>query len=167
MPSKNVTRWKPVAAAIGVIAVGAAAAVGGFAVGRESSIGPMSSRPNEKSVEQWWTDHRTDVAALRSSIHKSQVALEREDLSALSAACLTMHDDAVITLKSDLPAPERELDSKLRGAIEDAHAASHMCLAAEAGSINNYAGEFRSQMAASDRQLKAAEDSLGGHPATA
>lgn len=167
LPPKNTTRWKPIAAVLGVIAIGGAAAVGGFAVGRGTSIGPMSSLPNEKSVEQWWTDHRADVAALRSSIHQSQDALGRENLSALSAACLRMHDDAVITLKSDLPAPERGLDSEIRGAIEDAHAASHMCLAAEAGSINNYAGEFRSQMAAADRQLKAAEDAVGGHPATA
>jgi len=62
-----------------------------------------------------------------------------------------MHDDAVITLKADLPAPDRVLSTELAGAIEDAHAASHMCLAAMADSVNDYAGEFRSQMAESDR----------------
>lgn len=156
--TRGSAKWRPVAAGIVVVAVGGAAAIGGFAIGRQSSVGPTAVRPSDASMQQWWTDHAADVVALRSSIHDSQDALKRQDQNALGVACLRMHDDAVITLKSDLPAPERETDSELRGAIEDAHAASHMCLAAQAGSINNYAGEFRSQMVASDRQLAAAED---------
>lgn len=146
-----------------VIAAGAA----GFLVGRGSAPSVVTSQSDADSVERWWIQHHGDVAALRSSIADSQHALAEQDVEALGAACLTMHDDAVITLKTDLPAPDPEVTAELDGAIEDAHEASHMCLAARAGSLNNYAGEFRSQMTESDRQLRAVEEASGGHPGSA
>lgn len=169
-PNDASSRWSrrsvAVATGIGLIAVVVAAGTG-FVVGRGVQAGPTEVQSRDGNVEQWWTKHQTDVDALRSSIRDSQRALDREDLDALGEACLKMHDDAVITLRSTLPTPDRELTAELGGAIEDAHAAAHMCLAAKAGSINNYAGEFRSQLAASDRQLADAEDRGGIRPASA
>lgn len=154
--------------AVGLCVAGVvAAAWGGYAVGRRTSVSPTPPQSEDASVEQWWGDHHGAVDALRASIRDSQRALERQDAAALGPACLTMHDDAAITLKSALPAPDGELTAELEGAIEDAHDAAHMCLAAAAGSQNNYGGEFRSQMAESERQLKEATELMGGRPAAA
>jgi hypothetical protein len=150
---------------VGVIVVIASFGAG-FVLGRGVQSA-ASSQGAAKSLEQWWRENHGDVAALRSSIRNSQRALDRQDVAGLGTSCVRMHDDAVVTLKSDLPAPDRTVTAELTSAIEDAHAASHMCLAAKAGSVNNYAGEFRSQMAESDRQLAAVEDAAGGRPATA
>lgn len=162
----DVKQVRLVAVSIGVVAVVGAAA-GGFIVGRGLPSDVTSASPGGITVEEWWSRHSGDVDALRSSIHDSQQALGQEDIAALGPACLKMHDDAAITLMSRLPAPDPELTALLKGAVEDAHAAAHMCLAAKAGSLNNYAGEFRSQMAESDRQLEAGEDLMGGRPAAA
>lgn len=49
------------------------------------------------------------------------------------------------------------MTSELRASIDDAHAAAHMCLAAMAGSVNSYDGEFVSLVEEAARNVAAAQ----------
>jgi hypothetical protein len=113
--------------------------------------------PGTTALRRWWADSRDDVEALSGAISDVQQSLARRDADAVGAACLRMHDAAALKVKAHLPAPDADLTSDLSGAVDDAHAAAHMCLAAEAGSQNNYSGEFRSDLEQAGRQLRAAQ----------
>ena len=84
--------------------------------------------------------------------------LELRDQAALEKSCQEMHDAGAVRLRAHLPAPDPDLTAELDAAINDAHDAAHMCLAALADSQNNYAGEFVSNLDQADKHLKAALD---------
>lgn len=50
------------------------------------------------------------------------------------------------------------MTSELQAAAEDAHEAAHMCLAAAAGTVNSYVGEFAADLDQAQKHLTAAED---------
>lgn len=118
---------------------------------------PVAEAPDAEALQHWWADSHGDVEALRATIDDAQRGLAIQDDTAVASACQAMHDGE-LKLRARLPAPEPVLTSTLDGAIEDAHGAAHMCLAAVAGSLNNYAGEFRSDMEQAEQQLQTAQD---------
>lgn len=122
------------------------------------TIGRVAEDPAGAPVQRWWAASHTDVEELRAAINDTQHGLAIGDDGAVAAACQKMHDAGELKLGARLPAPEPALTSALSGAIEDAHAAAHLCLAAVAGSQNNYAGEFRSDLEQAERQLQEAQD---------
>jgi hypothetical protein len=108
------------------------------------------------STQHWWLVTRPSFDELRNTLLDTRSALQRQDAPALATSCHKLHDAAEVRLRAHLPAPEPELTAELDAAINDAHDAAHMCLAAISGSENNYAGEFRSALDQADRNLTAA-----------
>lgn len=108
------------------------------------------------STQHWWLAAHTPVDELRNALLDTRSALERQDATTLSTGCHKLHDAATVRLRAQLPAPDPQLTAELDAAINDAHDAAHMCLAAVDGSQNNYAGEFRSALDQVDRNLTAA-----------
>jgi hypothetical protein len=109
-------------------------------------------------LQHWWADSHEDVEALQVTIDAAQHGLAVGDGARVASACQEMHDVGEVTLMARLPAPDPILTSSLRGAIEDAHAAAHLCLAAAAGTSSNYAAEFRSDLEQAERQLHTAQE---------
>lgn len=127
----------------------------GFAIGHNAV--PETPRTDvHTSTRHWWVVARPSFDELRNSLLDTRSALQRQDTSALGTVCRTLHDDAVVRLRAQLPAPDPQLTAELDAAINDAHDAAHMCLAAIGGSQNNYGGEFRSALDQADRNLTAA-----------
>ncbi|WP_019971550.1 hypothetical protein [Mycobacterium sp. 141] len=127
----------------------------GFAVGH--NVVPETPRTDvHTSTQHWWVVARPSFDELRNSLLDTRSALARQDTSALGTVCRTLHDAAVVKLRAQLPAPDPQLTAELDAAINDAHDAAHMCLAAISGSQNNYGGEFRSALDQADRNLTAA-----------
>ncbi|WP_458315381.1 hypothetical protein [Mycolicibacterium brisbanense] len=108
------------------------------------------------STQHWWVAAHTPVDELRNVLLDTRSALQRQDAATLGTDCHKMHDAAVVRLRAQLPAPDPQLTAELDAAINDAHDAAHMCLAAIDGSQNNYSGEFRSALDQADRNLTAA-----------
>ena len=108
------------------------------------------------STQHWWLVTRPDLDELRNTLLDTRSALQQQDGPALDTSCHKLHDTAVVRLRAHLPTPDPELTAELDAAINDAHDAAHMCLAAISGSENNYAGEFRSALDQADRNLTAA-----------
>jgi hypothetical protein len=150
-------RWWGVVLGIAVILVLTAAAVIPLAIGNQQQSRRRTADSNPTVLQRWWVDSHGDVEALSNVIDDVQHALAVRNPDAVGADCQRMHDAAEVTLKSRLPAPDPILTAQLAGAAEDAHDAAHMCLAAEDGSQTNYAGEFRSDLEQSQRQLRAAQ----------
>lgn len=123
------------------------------------TIGRVAEDPAGATVpvQRWWADSHTDVEELRAAIDDTQHGLAIGDDAAVAAACQRMHDAGELKLGARLPAPEPALTAALSGAIEDTHAAAHLCLAAVAGSQNHYAGEFRSDLEQAEHQLQEAQ----------
>ena len=88
------------------------------------------------AMQQWWSAASEHFDELQSALEDSRAALERRDEPALEPSC----------------------QERIDAAINDAHNAAHMCLSAVAGSLNNYAGEFESNLDQADKHLKAALD---------
>ena len=63
-------------------------------------------------------------------------------------------------MQAHLPAPNPDLTSELRAAIEDAHGAAHLCLSVAAGSMNNYDSEFIANVDQAGRHMQAAQDMI-------
>ncbi|CAN5885780.1 hypothetical protein BH10ACT9_BH10ACT9_28090 [soil metagenome] len=110
------------------------------------------------ATEQWWLSARTDVEELQRALDDSQHAIRTWDSAAFNAACERMHDAAAVGVPSQLPAPDPTVTAELSAAAEDAHSASHMCLAAVARSSNDYDGEFTAATEQAGKHVKAAHD---------
>lgn len=151
-------RWKVPVVGLTAVALLTVATMVPFVLNDHRSFESYSVKTSSASVERWWADNHGEVEALQTAISDVQHALTIVDAAAVSAGCQRMHDAAELKLKASLPTPQADLTTDVAGAIEDAHSAAHMCLAAEAGTSNNYAGEFRSEMEQAQRQLRAAQD---------
>jgi hypothetical protein len=82
--------------------------------------------------------------------------LADKDEAVLQKSCQDMHDAGAVDLRAHLPAPDADVTAEIDAAINDAHEASHMCLAAISGSLNSYAGEFDADLEQADKHLQAA-----------
>jgi len=122
------------------------------------SVARTTQAPNSSALQLWWAQNHDDVEALGRAIDDAEHSLATRDAAAVAVACQQMHDIAELDLKARLPAPEPSVTSDLSGAVEDSHAAAHMCLAAESGTSNNYSGEFRSNLDQAERQLRLAQN---------
>ena len=122
----------------------------------ETSLPPTSLA--SAAMQQWWSGAHEHVDELHDAIDDSRRALEGFDESALKRSCPQMHDASTVKLQAHLPAPDTDLNAELEAAMNDVHAAAHVCLAALAGSQNNYAGEFVSNLEEAERRLEAAQD---------
>ena len=120
--------------------------------------GGSAAQRDAVPLQHWWADSHQDVEALQVTIDDAQHSLAVGDGARVASACQRMHDVGEVTLMARLPAPDPVLTSSLRGAIEDAHAAAHLCLAAVAGTSSDYAGEFRSDLEQAERQLHKAQE---------
>ena len=78
------------------------------------------------------------------------------DPKLIEDACQRMEDTADVKLRARLPSPDQDLTAELGAAIQDIHAAAHMCLSVIAGSMNSYGGEFASDLQQGDKHLDAA-----------
>jgi hypothetical protein len=136
-------RWILVGAIIAafllVAALGVAIAASRL-TGPAVSTGPASA--DHDAVQQWWSGVREPVNRLQTALDNARRALDRQDSTELQTDCQRVHDIAEIELRAQLPSPDRQLTSELTAAIEDAHSAAHLCLAAVAGSPNVYRGDF-------------------------
>ena len=122
----------------------------------ETSLPPTSLA--SAAMQQWWSGAHEHVDELHDAIDDSRRALEGFDESAMKRSCPQMHDASTVKLQAHLPAPDPDLNAELEAAMNDVHAAAHVCLAALAGSQNNYAGEFVSNLEEAERHLEAAQD---------
>ena len=107
-------------------------------------------------MQQWWSAAHEHFDELQGALEDSRAALELRDEPALEPSCQEMHDAGVVRLRAHLPAPDPDLTAELDAAINDAHDAAHMCLSAVSGSLNNYAGEFVSNLDQAEKHLEAA-----------
>lgn len=130
------------------------------AVTHRAEPGPSSAPPStgNAAIQQWWSGAHKHFDGLQGAVKASREALEHRDEPELGPSCQTMHDAAAVELRADLPSPDPDLTAELDAAINDAHDAAHMCLSAVSGSLNNYAGEFVSNLDQAERHLEAALD---------
>lgn len=108
------------------------------------------------ATQDWWSQASVDVDDLASALDDTQRAIRRWDSAAFDEACQRMHDTAAVSVPSRLPAPDPTVTAELSAAAEDAHAASHMCLAVFANSANNYDGEFTAALEQASRHVDTA-----------
>lgn len=157
-----IRRWKKWVAAVGgAVAVSAGAGGASGLVATDVARHTSSSAPTSSSavaLQQWWLQAQPDFIDLQKASTDVQHELDHFRLSALVMACQHLHDAGEVTLQSDLPSPSAVLTAELHAAIEDFHAAAHMCLSIAAGSLQNYGGEFQSLMAEANRHMRAAQD---------
>jgi hypothetical protein len=159
VPAPRPRAWYRTFPAIAAFSVTAAVAMASIVVAilMASSGAPgagMSSKHEE--LTQWWSATYPHVAELQDTLDDSEHALERVDGPALASACQRMHDAAGVDIAARLPSPDADLTAELAAAIEDAHAASHMCLSVLDTTPNNYDAEFASGVDQADRHLEAA-----------
>lgn len=148
--------------AIGAVAALTGMAAAGYLVGHATSTTRVVTNSDRVGVQQWWRQAQPDVEGLQDTIQQARSAIAEGNARALFLVCQTMHDASALRLRAHLPAPEPTLNADVQGAVDDAHLASHVCLAAQAGSENETAGEFTSDMEAADRQLRSAQDLVNG-----
>ncbi|OAN39957.1 hypothetical protein A4X20_16205 [Mycolicibacterium iranicum] len=123
----------------------------------DAADGPRRLAPAQHAeLTQWWATAYPEVTKLEEALDNSEHALERLDAPALAAACQRMHDSAAVDIAAHLPSPDRELTAELNAATEDAHDASHMCMAVIGGTTNQYDAEFVADIEQANRHLKAA-----------
>lgn len=157
--SKRWTRRCLAAAAVIAVLSFAGGAAGMVVIRGERHV--TSSAPTTSSttaLQRWWSSARDDFTDLKDASDEAQLAIDVIRPGALSAACQHVHDAAEVRLQSHLPSPNTELTAELNAAIEDFHAAAHMCLAVVAGSSSNYDSEFLSSMTQANRHMSAAQD---------
>jgi hypothetical protein len=126
--------------------------------GSEHETSSAPTNADVVAMQKWWSAAHEHFDELRGAVNDSESALERNDEAALQPACQKMHDAGVVKLRAHFPSPDPDLTAELDAAINDAHEAAHMCLAAVSGSQNNYAGEFVSNLDQAEKHLKAALD---------
>lgn len=153
------TKWAIVGASILAVLVISAAAVA-VVVSRSGEQADLSAPTSSRTVaiREWWSGAHQHFTDLQESLDDSQRSLTRIDGPALERACQQMHDTADVELQAHMPTPDTELTSELRAATADAHAAAHMCLAAVAGTVNNYSGEFPASVDQAEKHLTAAQE---------
>lgn len=151
---KGILAAGSIAAVLFVMGVGAAVLVAGH--GEQTS--PRRDPAAASAVAKWWAESHADVSGFRAALHDSQQAIAMQDAEALQKACQQLHDAAGVQVPARLPTPDPQLTSELQAAAQDAHEASHMCLAAAAGSMNSYRGEFAADIAQADKHLAAAQE---------
>ncbi len=118
---------------------------------------PSGLAPSQRAeLAEWWSDAQPHVTDLQEALDDSSQALSAMDGPALGAACQRMHDSAGVDLAAHLPAPDRDLTAELEAAVQDAHAAAHMCLSVLERTFNNYDAEFTTNLDQADRHLEAA-----------
>ncbi|MGV0849861.1 hypothetical protein [Mycolicibacterium phlei] len=144
------TRWALVG--VGVIGALVAAAVVALVMVRTESV-PSQEETAQAEIVQWWADARGPVTRFETALTDTQEAVEAFDSEKLRTACQQMHDVTAVDIRQHLPAPVPELTTNLEAAVEDGHSAAHMCLAAAAGSMNSYAGEFPATLEQAKRRL--------------
>ncbi|MDH6194027.1 gas vesicle protein [Mycobacterium frederiksbergense] len=117
-----------------------------------------SSQPHSvTAMADWWADSHQDVAEFRAALLDTEQAIQTQDTGVLHQVCQQLHDTAGVHIPARLPTPDAQLTSELQAAARDAHDASHMCLAAVAGSMNSYRGEFAADIDQADKHLAAAQ----------
>lgn len=152
------TKWAVVGAGVLAIVVIVGAAVT-IAVTRTERTGtPAPTIDGTAAIQEWWSGAHKHFTELESALEDSQRALDRMDDAGLESACQRMHDAAGVDLPAHLPTPDPDLTSELTAATADAHAAAHMCLAAIAGSENNYHGEFPADVDQAEKHLSKAQE---------
>jgi len=139
-------------------------------LGSQKTGSPPSASTD--ALQQWATESSDAVTELEQSLDDAQQALDAEDRGGLQTACDAMHQAAAVTVPAHLPTPDAELTSELTAAAQDGHDAAHMCLAAMAGSVNSYNGEFLTavdaaihNVALAQRRIKQVLAIPGGRPA--
>ncbi|MFG1930673.1 hypothetical protein ACGFK1_08435 [Mycobacterium sp. NPDC048908] len=110
----------------------------------------------DAAMQQWWSVAQEHFDALQSAVDDTRKGLANQDEAVLRKSCQDMHDAGAVDLRAHLPTPNPDLTAEIDAAINDAHEASHMCLAAISGSLNNYAGEFDADLEQADKHLQAA-----------
>lgn len=109
------------------------------------------------AVRQWWSTARSDFDDLKDAVDIANGAVDKQlDPKLIEDACQQMEDTADVKLRARLPSPDQDLTAELGAAIQDLHAAAHMCLSVIAGSMNSYGGEFASDLQQGDKHLDAA-----------
>jgi hypothetical protein len=149
-------KWWVIIALSGVAAVMLAAVLGVVITHRtepENASAPTTAEST--AMRQWWSAAHTHFDELQRAVGDTQAGLKRQDGAVLQKSCQVMHDAGVV-LRAHLPAPNPDLTAELDAAINDAHEAAHMCLAAINGSQNNYAGEFAANLDQAEKHLAAA-----------
>jgi hypothetical protein len=164
-PARRWMKW--VVAVGGVVAVlagagGVSGLVATEVARRTDSAAPRTS--GAVALQQWWLQAQPDLIDLQKASENVQHELNRFRPGALVMACQHVHDAAEVTLQSDLPSPSAVLTAELHAAIEDFHAAAHMCLSIAAGSLQSDGGEFQSSMAEANRHMRAAQDIIRKTP---
>ena len=148
--------WAIVVASIS--AVVALAAVLGVIVTHRShpETASIPTTTADAAMEQWWSVAQEHFDAPQSAVDDTRKGLANQDEAVLRKSCQDMHDTGAVDLRAHLPAPNPDVTAEIDAAINDAHEASHMCLAASSGSLNNYAGEFDADLEQADKHLQAA-----------
>jgi hypothetical protein len=152
-------KWAVAGAAVLAVLVIAAAAVT-LAVTRDNdqSSSAAPTPVGAVAIREWWSAAHEPFTELQESLDDAQHALELLDGPAVEEACQQMHDSADVELQAHLPTPDADLTSELRAATADAHTAAHMCLAVGAGSMNDYSGEFMTNVREAEKHLVAAQE---------
>jgi hypothetical protein len=122
----------------------------------EPETSSATTTAESTAMQQWWSAAHEHFDELQGAVDNTREALERRDEPVLQKSCQGMHDAGAVDLRAHLPAPNPDLTAELDAAINDAHEAAHMCLAAVSGSLNNYAGEFVTNLDQAEKHLKAA-----------
>jgi hypothetical protein len=120
----------------------------------ETSSAPTTAA--DAAMQQWWAAAQEHFDTLQNAVEDTRKGLADQDEAVLQKSCQDMHDAGAVDLRAHLPAPDPDVTAEIDAAINDAHEASHMCLAAISGSLNSYAGEFDADLEQADKHLQAA-----------
>lgn len=134
---------------------------GAVFLGLKNGSGRDTPRPpddvDSAAVRQWWSTAREHFNDLKDAVDVTNGAVEEQlDPKLIEDSCQQMHDAADVKLQAHLPSPDQDLTAELAAAIQDFHAAAHMCLSVIAGSMNSYGGEFESDLQQGEKHLDAA-----------
>ncbi|WP_370329199.1 hypothetical protein [Mycolicibacterium hippocampi] len=149
-------RWALVGITVLVVAICGVLVVAFFGDERRSG-GAAPPTSGESAFADWVAVAGSHVKELETLLDDAQRAMESFDRRGLQTACENLHEVSAVDLPAHLPTPDPDLTSELRAATEDAHAAAHMCLAALAGSVNSYDGEFVTLLEEAVRNVAAAQ----------
>lgn len=148
--------WAIIAASI-VAAVALTAVLGVVVTHRErpeTSSAPTNAEST--AMQQWWSAARGNFNDFQGALDDTREGLKRQDEAMVQSSCQDMHDAGAVDLRAHLPTPNADLTAEIDAAINDAHEAAHMCLAAASGSLNNYVGEFAANLDQAEKHLTAA-----------
>jgi hypothetical protein len=151
--------WLAIIAASIVAAVVLATILGVLVTNRsDTEIAATPTTTEVAKVQQWWSGAREHFDALQGAVDDTREGIKRIDEAALEKSCQQLHDAGIVALRAHMPTPDPDLTAEIDAAINDAHEAAHMCLAAASGSLNSYVGEFSASLDQVDLHLSAARD---------